>query len=516
VNVGLFASRSARRYPQSTAAFEGAREITWRQLEDRSNRLANLLVDGLGLAKGERVAVWAPNRLEVPEVLAGVAKAGLVYVGLNFRMSDRDLVYVFENAEPRLLIAAGEFRDRAETLLEGRGVPLIDLDEAGPAGYEGQLARAASRAPSTLHHIRPEDDFCIVYTSGTTGTPKGVWFDHARVLQHATVAALEYEIDATTRYLTAIPHNSSVHITLAPCLMMGGSVGFIDSRGFEAEAYVREVAATRATHSYLVPTQLYRLLDAAPDRSALASLRTLGYGAAPMSPDKAGQLLERFGPIFTQLYGMAEIASIGTMLRKADHLAAVQGRPHLLKSAGQPSYAIDVRVVGPDGRDVGLGERGEVIFAAPYMMKGYYRDPERTARTLVDGWVRSGDVAEVDGEGYVYIVDRIKDLIIRGGYNIAPVEIEAVLHRHPDVLEVGVIGVPDAEWGEAILAVVALKAGARADEATLLRWCRESGALNSLKMPKGIRFVGALPKNAVGKIAKNDLRSQFAAPAAGS
>jgi acyl-CoA synthetase (AMP-forming)/AMP-acid ligase II len=213
---------------------------------------------------------------------------------------------------------------------------------------------------------------------------------------------------------------------------------------------------------------------------------------------------------------MAEIASIGTMLRKADHLAAVQGRPHLLKSAGQPSYAIDVRVVGPDGRDVGLGERGEVIFAAPYMMKGYYRDPERTARTLVDGWVRSGDVAEVDGEGYVYIVDGIKDLIIRGGYNIAPVEIEAVLHRHPDVLEVGVIGVPDAEWGEAILAVVALKAGARADEATLLRWCRESGALNSLKMPKGIRFVGALPKNAVGKIAKNDLRSQFAAPAAGS
>jgi acyl-CoA synthetase (AMP-forming)/AMP-acid ligase II len=238
-------------------------------------------------------------------------------------------------------------------------------------------------------------------------------------------------------------------------------------------------------------------------------METLGYGAAPMSPDKAGQLIERFGPIFNQLYGMAEIASIGTMLRKADHVAAIHGRPHLLRSAGQPSYAIDVRVVDEAGRDISPGERGEVIFAAPYMMKGYYRDPDRTSRTLVDGWIRSGDVAEVDEDGYLYIVDRIKDLIIRGGYNIAPVEIEAVLHRHPDVLEVGVIGTPDENWGESILAVVALKAGAVADEAALLHWCRESGELGSMKMPENIVFVSALPKNAVGKIAKNELRSQY-------
>ena len=292
-------------------------------------------------------------------------------------------------------------------------------------------------------------------------------------------------------------------------MMMGGAIGFIDSRQFDAGAYVSEVARTSATHSFLVPTQLYRLLDAAPSRKSLDSMETLGYGAAPMSPDKTGQLIERFGPIFNQLYGMAEIASIGTMLRKADHVAAINGRPHLLRSAGQPSYAIDVRVVDEAGRDISPGERGEVIFAAPYMMKGYYRDPDRTSRTLVDGWIRSGDVAEVDEDGYLYIVDRIKDLIIRGGYNIAPFEIEAVLHRHPDVLEVGVIGTPDENWGESILAVVALKAGTVADEAALLRWCHESGALGSMKMPKNIVFVSALPKNAVGKIAKNELRSQY-------
>jgi acyl-CoA synthetase (AMP-forming)/AMP-acid ligase II len=510
MNIGLATTRSARRYPHCTAAFEGERKQTWQNLDERSNRLANLLHTGHGLKKGERVALWAPNRLVVAEVLAGVAKAGLVYVGLNFRMNDVEFSHVFENAQPRLLIVAGEFRDRAEELVAGLDVMVIDLDDPSAAGYESLLSHASSESPETLHQVRSDDDFCIVYTSGTTGTPKGVWFDHGRVLQHATVAALEYEIDKDTRYLTAIPHNSSVHITLAPCMMMGGAVGFIDSRHFDAEAYVSEVEKTRATHSYLVPTQLYRLLDAVSERQSFSSMKTMGYGAAPMSPDKTGQLLERFGAIFNQLYGMAEIASIGTMLRKADHVAAMNGRPHLLRSAGQPSYAIDVRVVDPSGRDVSQGERGEVIFSAPYMMKGYYRDPVRTSRTLVDGWIHSGDVAEVDEEGYMYIVDRLKDLIIRGGYNIAPAEIEAVFHRHPDVLEVGVVGMPDEQWGEAILAVVALKAGASSDETAMLNWCRENGSLSSMKMPKNIAFLPSLPKNAVGKIAKNELRKQYA------
>jgi len=516
LNVGLACLRSACRYPERVAAFEGDRLLTWRELDQRSNRLANVLHQGLALEKSDRVALWAPNRLVVPEVLSGVAKAGLVYVGLNFRMSDGDVMHVLDNAEPEVLIVAAEFRERAEALARGRALRIVDLDDDSADGYEALLTRSASAPPPTLHEVRPEDDFCIVYTSGTTGTPKGVWFDHARALQHATVAALEYEISAASRYLTAIPHNSSVHITLVPCMTMGAAVGFIDSRRFDAAAYVREVARTAATHSYLVPTQLYRLLDAAPDRQFMASMTTVGYGAAPMSPDKAGQLIERFGPIFNQLYGMAEIASIGTMLRKSDHSAALSGRPQLLRSAGQASYSIDVRVVDEAGRDVGAGERGEVIFAAPYMMKGYYRDPERTARTLVKGWIRSGDVAEFDVDGFLYIVDRIKDLIIRGGYNIAPAEIEAVLHRHPDVLEVGVIGAADDNWGESIVAVVALRAGSRADEASLIRWCRDQGSLSSLKVPERIEFMAALPKNAVGKIVKSELRERFSrAPAGG-
>ncbi len=513
MNVGLAATRSARRYPDAIAAFDSVSELTWQDVERRSNRLANALLGALNPTKGDRVALWAPNRVEVPEILAGIAKAGLTYVGLNFRMSDTDLLQVLDNADPRALIVAGEFYDRATAIVSGREVQLYDLDGSkGEHCLRTHTQRASSAPPPTLHEIRPDDDFCIVYTSGTTGTPKGVWFDHGRVLQHATVAALEYEISQSSRYLMAIPHNSSVNITLVPCMTMGAAMGFIDSRSFDAGAFVDTVQMTRSTHSYLVPTQLYRLLDTGTSADRLGSMSTLGYGAAPMSPDKAGELLDRYGPIFNQLYGMAEIASIGTMLRKPDHVAAMNGRPELLRSAGQASYAIDVRVVSQEGKDVEPGERGEVIFAAPYMMKGYYRDSERTRSALRNGWIHSGDIAEIDSDGFIYIVDRIKDLIIRGGFNIAPVEIESALHRHPDVLEVGVIGVPDEEWGESIVAFVSPKKEGRLDEGELIDWCRDIAGLGSLKMPKEIRFLSSLPKNAVGKIAKDELRRQFGLP----
>jgi acyl-CoA synthetase (AMP-forming)/AMP-acid ligase II len=510
VNVGLATTRSARRYRDRLAVFDGSRTLTWADVDERSNRVANLLRDRFGVAHGDRVALLAPNRLEVAEVLAGIAKSGAVYVGLNFRLGATDLEHILDNAEPRLLLVSADLRELADTVAGPRGIPVVDLDDRAAGGYAALLTQASDRQPDTLHRVRSEDDFCIVYTSGTTGTPKGVWFDHGRVLQHATVACLEYEIDQDSRYLVAIPHNSSVNITFVPCMTIGAAVGFVDSRGFDPSAYAAEVARTRATHSYLVPTQLYRLLEQVPAGSdELESIVTLGYGAAPMSPDKAGELVERFGPVFNQLYGMAEVASIGTMLRKQDHVDALAGKRHLLRSAGQPSYCIDVRVVDDDGNDVPRGERGEVIFAAPYMMKGYYRDPERTAKTMINGWIHSGDIAEVDDEGYIYIVDRKKDLVIRGGYNISPTEIEAVIHRHPAVLEVGVIGIPDEQWGEAILAVVATKQDAQVSSEDIISWCRDDGSLTTVKMPERVEFVDSLPKNAVGKIAKNELRDRY-------
>lgn len=509
MNIGIAIARSARRYPGRVAAFDTERSVTWRELDLQSNRLANLLLTRFRLTRGDRVALWTANRIEVLEVLAGVAKAGMTYVGLNFRMSDADMRHVFGNAEPRLLIVSDEFLERARSLFGDDDLEIVALDGSGSADYPALLSQAAETVPATLHAVRPEDSFCIIYTSGTTGTPKGVWFDHGATLQHATVAALEYEITHETRYLVAIPHNSSVHITIAPCVTMGGAVGFRDTRGFDPAEYAKQIGSTASTHSFVVPTQLYRLLEADIPASALQSAHTIGYGSSPMSPDKAGQLIERYGAKFLQLYGMSEIASIGTILRKADHAAAVAGRPELLASAGQMSYATDVRVVDDTRVDVGPGERGEVIFSGPHTMRGYYGDPVRTRDSLIDGWVYSGDVGQWDEYGYLYIVDRMKDLIIRGGYNIAPAEVEAVVHRHPDVVEVGVIGVPDAEWGESVLAVVAPRQGVHLSPADIVDWCKKDGTLSSVKLPEQVEIVDALPKTAVGKIAKRELRERY-------
>ena len=505
MNVGLAITRSARRYPTRTAVFEGERSLDYRTLDERTNRLANLLLDRYGLQRGDRVALLVPNRLEVMEVLGGVAKAGGVYVGLNFRLTEDELRYILGNAEPSVVITETEFLDLARTLADERGIPVLDVDSAE---YAGLLAAAGAGDPTTLHEVRHTDDFCIVYSSGTTGLPKGILFDHAASIQHATVACMEYEIGHESRYLIQIPHNSSVNITMVPCLVVGAAVGFTDHRGFDGGRFVAEVLDRAVSHSFLVPTQLIRVLEQVPGSVDLAAMKTIGYGSSPIPPDRLGELLDRFGPIFNQLYGMAEVASIGTILRKDDHVRAIAGEAKLLASCGQPSYAVDVRVVDAEGRDVAVGERGEVIFGGPHLMKGYFRDPERTAETLIDGWVHSGDIAERDEEGFLYVVDRMKNLIIRGGQNIAPTEVENVLSRHPAVLESAVIGVPDPEWGEAVLAVVVARDGATATGDDLIAHCRAAG-LGSIKVPERVQFVDALPKNAVGKTAKNELRSAY-------
>ena len=505
MNVGLAFERNAVRHPDDPAIFgDGAQ--THLELNVRTNRISNALT-ARGLAKGDRVAFIVANRPEVVEILGGVAKAGLVYVGLNFRLGPVELEQVFDNARPSLVITDAEHLDSVATFATQAGVVVIDID--GPA-WAAEVDAADPAAPSSLHEIRHDDDFCIVYTSGTTGRPKGVLFDHARALQHGTVACLEYQIERTSRYLIQIPHNSSINITIVPCLLIGAGLAFRDSRAFDPVGFARMVEADGVTHSFLVPTQLMRLLDRLPRESdhQMGGLVTLGYGSSPISPERLAELVDRFGPIFNQLYGMAEIASIGTILRKEDHVAGLGGRPELLSSCGQPSFAVDVRVVDGDGNDIEPGERGEVIFGGPHVMKEYYRDRQRTDEVLIDGWMHSGDIAEVSDDGFIFIVDRIKNLIIRGGLNIAPTEIENVLYRHPAVLEASVVGIPDPEWGEAILAVVALRDGVTVEPEELRTHCRMS-ELTSIKIPERVELMDSLPKNAVGKIAKAEIRDRF-------
>jgi acyl-CoA synthetase (AMP-forming)/AMP-acid ligase II len=503
MDIGVAVSAHARATPTATAAFDGDRTLTYRELDRRSNRLANVLHGRYGLAKGDRVAVLLRNRLEVAEAIVAITKAGGVYCGLNFRMSLDEYRSIFANAEPRVLITEAAFADTARTLAAEVGVAVLDVDDPSDTGYGG-LAAASDTPPPTVHARAADDEFCIVYTSGTTGMPKGILFDARAVASHAMVAGLEYGMSAASRWLLTIPHNSSVQITLAPTFFLGGAVGFLDARGFDPAAFAVEATKQAATHTYLVPTMLYRVLEAGLTSASLPSLTSIGYGAAPIAPDRVTELVARFGPVFSQLYGMAEVASIATMLTQDDHRRIAAGRTELTASAGRPSFLADVRVVDQQGEDCPPGERGEVRFHTPYTMRGYHRNPEKTAETLVDGWVRSGDVGTFDDEGYLYIVDRMKDLIIRGGYNITPSEIERVLYAHPAVIEAAVVGVPDREWGEAVLAAVAVRAGSSVDQEELRAHCRAAG-LPSIKIPERVLTTDALPKNAVGKIDKRSV-----------
>jgi acyl-CoA synthetase (AMP-forming)/AMP-acid ligase II len=499
MDIGVAVLAHARNTPHAAAAFEGDRALTYAELDARSNRLANTLAGRFGVGRGDRVAVLLRNRLEVAEAIVGCTKAGAVYCGLNFRMSEDEYRAILDNADARVLITEAPFRELAQTLAAEFDLVVLDVDSPDWAFTE-----ASAAPPPTLHARRPEDEFCLVYTSGTTGAPKGILFDARAVATHAMVAGLEYGMSASSRWLTTIPHNSSVQITLAPTFFLGGAVGFLDARGFDPATFAAEARTTGATHTYLVPTMLYRVLEAGLSKADLGTLTSVGYGAAPIAPERVTELVERFGPVFSQLYGMAEVASIATMLRRSDHVRIAEGRADLTASAGRPSYLADVRVVADDGTDAKPGERGEVLFHTPYTMLGYHKNPERTAETLVDGWVHSGDIGTFDDEGYLYVVDRKKDLIIRGGYNITPSEIENVLYAHPAVLEAAVVGLPDAEWGESVLAAVALRSGAAVTTDELREHCRAAG-LPSIKIPGRVLTVDSLPKNAVGKIAKREV-----------
>ena len=258
MTVGLSIVRNAVRSPDSTAIF-GSSNLTYGQLNRRTNKIAHYL--NSSLKKGDRVALLVANRPEVVEVVGGVAKSGCIYVGLNFRLGNSELHQIFDNSEPSLLVTDEEHLEMVEAIALEKDIPVVVLDSKK---WEDQISSMPDSVPSSLHEVRHNDDFCIVYTSGTTGRPKGVLFDQDRAIQHATVACLEYEISADTWYLIQIPHNSSVNITIVPCLTVGAALAFRDSRNFDPIGFAREVEEQGVTHSFLVPTQLMRLLDRLP------------------------------------------------------------------------------------------------------------------------------------------------------------------------------------------------------------------------------------------------------------
>lgn len=452
-----------------------------------------------GVVPGDRVAVLLHNRPEFIEAYFAVTGIGALLVPLNWRLHPAEHAALLADAEPRILIAGRAFEASFQRLR--RDVPSLEnivvVDDAGGTGdsYEAWIEPGGDMPADVA--LDRATDAAILYTSGTTSRPKGVVLTHGNYLADfanlASVVRLDH--DGVNLQVSPLYHAACVHSFVH--LAHGGATILIEK--FEPTEAMRLIEEEHATYFFAAPTALYQMMDH-PDfaRRDRSSLTAISYGAASISKPRLEEAGKAFGPILLHAYGMTETTSHTSLLRSADHAIA-------LGSIGKGLGQSEIRVVDPHGEDCRPGDIGEVVIRGPHVMKGYWRRLEATAEAIRDGWLYSGDLARTDENGFVYVVDRKKDMVISGGVNIYPREVEDVISAHPAVAEVAAYGVPDDHWGEALVAAVVLRAGTAAAPQDILQFCR--GRIGGYKVPKRVRIVAALPRNASGKILKTELRA---------
>jgi len=494
--------------------------VTWGEHFARACKVGHALA-AEGVGDAGRVAFLDRNGLEYFEVLFGGALGGAVNVAVNWRLSPAEMGAVIDDSRAKVLVVHPEFVPCLAAMPSALpnvsrivviGDAKADSDAGGASdlarrvSYEDWLADCAGTDPG--HEGAPEDVSLQLYTSGTTGLPKGVMLTNRNMATQLGGAMETFGITESTVSLVAMP---LFHIGGSGWAVAGMSRGGLSVilREMDPAELLRLVEADAVTHAFLVPAVLMALL-ATPgiERADLSSLDTIFYGASPISEDVLVRCLEVFACRFSQVYGMTETTGAIIRLDPEDH--DPEGpRKHLLRAAGKPLEGVELRIVDPDsGDDVQTGEVGELWTRSAYNMLGYWDKPDETSSTILEGgWLRTGDAAYLDEEGYVYLHDRMKDMVVSGGENIYPAEVENVLLAHPGVSDAAVIGVPDDTWGEAVKAIVVRAPGAEADEAELISFCRER--LAHYKCPKSVDYADALPRNPSGKILKRELREPF-------
>jgi acyl-CoA synthetase (AMP-forming)/AMP-acid ligase II len=511
VNLGMYVARSARFWPERPAILFRDRAVSYGELEQRSNRLAHALL-ALGLQRGDRVAVVSPNRPEIVELECALYKAGLVKVALNSRLAPGELADALANAEPAACLAGPEHRAMVDEAAGGvpalrHRIAFAPADAAGWLDYEALLARA----PDThlCVEMRPDELAVLHYTSGSTGKLKAAMQtvgNRMASLRKVVMGRMHAEAGDVLALCGPITHASGMFIQ--PMLYQGATVLLLER--FHPAEVLAAIERHRVTMCFFVPAMIHALLAEPTIRSRdLSSLRLVSYGAAPMSPARIREAWAAFGPVLSQGYGAGETTGGVVGLTIDDHARAIDGnRPELLSACGRPFGESDVQVLGDDGRPVEGDAIGEICVRGPDVFAGYWRAPESTREALGDdGWLRTGDLARVDAEGYIHIVDRKKEMLVSGGFNVYPSEVEAVLAQHPAIYEVCVVGVPDDHWGESVKAVVVLRDGAQASAHDVIDFCR--GRLADFKRPRSVDFVPQLPKNANGKLSRKDVREHY-------
>jgi fatty-acyl-CoA synthase len=495
--------RALARYPSRIAFSWPGGSITYRGATELIGRMQKVFMQ-LGLKPGARVALLTANRADT--WCAGIAAqlSRLAITWLHPLGSLDDQLFQIEDSEAEMLIVDADTFLLRGGELTARASELRHVFTVGRADYGIDLLVAAEAAGSaTARDLARADDISTLnYTGGTTGKSKGALRSHREYGGFANAILADFEIPDTPRYLTVAPISHVAGTKVLPSLMRGGTVHML--RGFDPEAVFRTIERERINFTLFVPTMIYVLLDnPALDKTDLSSLELLLYGASAMSPSRLVEGIERIGPVFSQLYGQTECYPV-SVLRKADHDPKT---PELFLSCGFPIAACEVRILDDNDQEVATGEAGEICVRAPHVMTEYWKRPEQTAETLKSGWLHTGDIARSDERGYMFILDRKKDMIVSGGFNIFPREVEDVLSQHADVAMVAVVGVPDDKWGEAVTAVVVAREGASPNTEELINLVK--ARKGSAHAPKHIKFVTELPMTGVGKVDKKVLKAGF-------
>lgn len=512
--------KALKLYGEKGALICGDRRFTYRDFERRVNALSNLL-RAKGIGKDGKVAVLHPNCHYFMEAYFAVAQLGAISVPINYRLSPQEVAFILDNSESTFLIAEREFAQTVASALKegGKGIktvlwtgdgvlPQLQVDVMD---YEETIVGRYPTTPPEKVDIGEEDIAQLYYTSGTTGRPKGVILTHKNVCIHALGTIAELHLTDRDRWIHVAPlfHLADAWATWA-ITWVGGTHIFV--RSFDPPRVLEVIEKEKVTISNMIPTMLNLLINH-PDakRRDYSSLRVLLSGGASIAPEVVRKIVETFRCDYIQTYGMTETCPYLTMSILKGHLKGLPSEEQLeIKSkTGREFIGVQLKVVREDGSEVGRDEEevGEIIVKGDIVTPGYWKLPEETEKTIKDGWLYTGDLAVMDEEGYVTIVDRKKDMILTGGENVYSTEVENILYMHPAILEASVIGVPDEKWGEAIKGIVVLKEGMEATEEEIIDFCKER--LARYKAPKSVDFYDVLPKTGSGKIAKRELREKY-------
>jgi fatty-acyl-CoA synthase len=492
------------RYPDRLALVYRDQRVSYGSLADSVSRVCQALA-ALGLQPGDCLAQLSGNRPEAVAVQFACYVLGLRYVPLHPLGAADDHAFILNDAGAAALVYEEQQFEEVARRIAAQAPGLRQVLSHGRGGRGEDLFAAAATYPAEPLKPRAAPDGIVaqLYTGGTSGRSKGLTLSSRAMVMNVFLTLSDWEWPGEIRFLCATPITHASGCMLVPILLRGGTV--VLQSGFNAADFLHAVAAHRITATFLVPTMIYLLLEQQRIKKVdTSSLETVIYGGAPISPARLAEAIDAFGPVFMQIYSQSEAPNCATVLRRHEHVGGDLAR---LSSCGRPMAGIKVELLDEAATPVAVGEVGEICFRGPSIMNGYWQRPEETAETLRDGWLHTGDMAYRDADGFIFIVDRRKDMIVSGGFNVFPREVEDVLTTHPAVAAAAVIGVPDEKWGEAVKAIVVLRPGAATESGELIAHVKaRKGAVAA---PKSVDFVSAIPLTALGKPDKKVLRAKY-------